>query len=84
MDEFALYKGRALTVDEVGYVYNSGAGYLLEGPTPFAVTPSIVGDTIINVVPDNGFTPYTVILDIDAPGVDVSEGEVALIIPGLV
>jgi hypothetical protein len=83
IDELAAWVGRHLTVEEVGYIYNAGAGFELEGATPFAVTPTISGNTIINLLPDNGATLYTVDLTIDEPGVDIGEGDVGLIIPEL-
>jgi hypothetical protein len=83
MDELAIWS-RVVDVNEVDYLYNSQSGFELDAITPFAVTPAISGNTITNFLPDGGATPYTVILDIDAAGVDIDEGETGLIIPGLV
>jgi hypothetical protein len=83
LDELAVWT-RNLDVNEVGYLNNAGSGFLLEGTTPFAVAPSISGNTIINLLPDGGATPYTVELTIDTPGADIDEGDVGLIIADLV
>ena len=82
VDELAFYD-RGLNALDRGHIYNSGAGFLLEGDTPFASPPSISGNTIINLVPDEGRTPFTMTLDTGAAGVDISAGETGLLIPDM-
>ena len=47
-------------------------------------TPTVSSDTLINFTPDNGTTLYSVILDVAFTGVNIGEGDVGLIITGLV
>jgi hypothetical protein len=76
MDEAAIWS-RHITPDEVGYIYNAGSGFLLDGDTPFAVAPTISGNTIINLLPDASATLYNVSLDTTTAGID--EGETGLL-----
>lgn len=81
IDEVAIWS-RGLSAAEVLSLYNAGAGKLLTDPTSLPTTPTISGNTIIDFTPDKGATLYSVILDVDAAGVDIGEGEVGLIIAG--
>jgi hypothetical protein len=81
IDELAIWT-RALGATERGYVYNSGAGFELEGLTPYAAgQPSISANTVINLTPDGGRTLYSVILDTASAGID--EGDTGLLIAEL-
>lgn len=44
-------------------------------------TPTISGNTLINFTPDASVSLYSIVLDVDAAGVDIDEGEIGLIIP---
>jgi hypothetical protein len=47
-------------------------------------TPTVSSNTLINFTPDNGATLYSAILNVAAAGVDIGEGDVGLIVAGLV
>ena len=81
IDEFLMHRYRYLTPAEVGYLYNAGSGFEANAPTPFAVTPTISGNTVINLVPDRSNTLYSVVLDTTTAGID--EGETGLLIAEL-
>jgi hypothetical protein len=81
IDEFAVWS-RALTVGEVGFLYNAGSGHELENDTPWtAGQPSISGNTVTNLTPDESQTLYSVVLDTTTAGID--EGETGLLIAEL-
>ena len=84
LDELAIWT-RALTLGEVGFLYNAGAGFELEGDTPWSAgQPSISGNTVINLTPDDSVTLYSVVLDTGATGVNIDEGETGLLIAELI
>jgi hypothetical protein len=56
----------------------SGTLTIEEGIPPS--TPTISGNTIVNFTPDDGMTLYSIILETDAAGVDIGEGEFGIII----
>jgi hypothetical protein len=80
VDEVAIWN-RYLYPSEVAGIYNSGSGHELENALTPPSTPSISGNQITNFTPDNGVSLYSVILDIDAAGIDITEGEYGFIIP---
>ncbi len=57
--------------------------FTVESGSP-ATTPTISGNTIINITPDNGATLYSVRLVVGTAGSDIGEGDVGLIIPDFV
>jgi hypothetical protein len=67
MDEAAFWD-RALTLAEVTALYNSGTGLALTGTVQPATTPSISGNTITNITPDDGSVLYSVTLDLSTIG----------------
>ena len=81
IDEVAFWD-YGLGPQQIAMIWNGGAGRQLQDKT--AQSPSISGSTIINFVPDQGKTLYTVTLDVGVAGVDIAEGDVGLIIPDLV
>jgi hypothetical protein len=87
LDELAIWS-RYITPIEVEALYNAnssgGAGKELEDTTALPTTPSISGDTIVDFTADNGSTLYSVVLDVGAPGVDIEEGDIGIIITDLV
>lgn len=56
-----------------------GGSLVVESGSP-STTPSISGNTITNLTPDDGATLYSVTLDVDASGIDITEGEYGLIV----
>jgi hypothetical protein len=47
-------------------------------------SPTISGNTIINFTPNDGATLYSIVLNVNAAGVDIGEGDRGLIIPDFV
>lgn len=56
-----------------------GGSLVVESGSP-PTTPSISGNTITNLTPDDGATLYSVVLDVDASGIDITEGEFGLLV----
>ena len=70
---------RNITASEAQAIYNAGVGRELETPS----TPTVSGNTIINLTPDYGITLYSTVLDTGATGVDITAGETGLLIPDM-
>ena len=87
MDELAIWD-RYITPLEVEALYNAnssgGAGKELEETTALPITPNISGNTIVDFTADNGSTLYSVVLEIDAPGINIEEGDIGIIITDLI